>query len=57
MKLLETGPSPRGWSRLQSILECPQKYAYRYEFGEQGYKNCRSLYRECRPHQGYADAP
>ena len=41
MKLLETGPSPRGWSRLQSILECPQKYAYRYEFGEQGYKNCR----------------
>ena len=31
MKLLETGPSPRGWHRLQTMLECPQKYAYTYE--------------------------
>jgi hypothetical protein len=31
MKLLETGPSPRGWHRLQVMLECPQKYAYTYE--------------------------
>jgi len=31
MKLLETGPSPRGWHRIQTMLECPQKYAYTYE--------------------------
>lgn len=30
MKLLETGPSPRGWHRLQLMLECPQKWAYEY---------------------------
>ena len=30
MKLLSTGPSPRGWSRLQLMLECPQKWSYRY---------------------------
>ena len=29
-KLMETGPSPRGWHRLQNMLECPQKYSYRY---------------------------
>ena len=31
MKLLETGPSPRGWHRLQTMLQCPQKYAFTYE--------------------------
>ena len=30
MKLLQTGPSPRGWHRLQLMLECPQKWSYRY---------------------------
>ena len=29
--LLETGPSPRGWSRLQTAQQCMQKYAYKYE--------------------------
>ena len=29
-KLLETGPSPRGWHRLQTVLECPQKFAFKY---------------------------
>jgi len=32
-KILDTGPSPRGWHRLQSMLECPQKYAWQYELG------------------------
>jgi hypothetical protein len=31
--LLETGPSPRGWHRLQNMLECPQKWSYRYNLG------------------------
>ena len=31
MKLLNTGPSPRGWHRLQLMLECPQKWAFRYK--------------------------
>jgi hypothetical protein len=30
-KLLCTGPSPRGWHRLQLALECTQKYAFHYE--------------------------
>ncbi len=31
MQLLSTGPSPRGWHRLQLMLECPQKWAYKYK--------------------------
>ena len=29
--LLFTGPSSRGWHRIQTFLECPQRYAYEYE--------------------------
>jgi hypothetical protein len=29
--LVFTGPSPRGWHRIQTFLECPQRYAYEYE--------------------------
>ncbi len=29
--LLYTGPSSRGWHRLQLFLECPQRYAWTYE--------------------------
>jgi hypothetical protein len=29
-RLLITGPSPRGWHRLQQVLECPSKYAWGY---------------------------
>lgn len=29
-KLLDTGPSPKGWHRLQTMLECAQKFAYAY---------------------------
>lgn len=32
--LVFTGPSPRGWHRIQQFLECPQRYAYTYEGGE-----------------------
>jgi hypothetical protein len=28
--LLDPGPSRRGWHRLQTFLECPQKYAWEY---------------------------
>lgn len=30
-KIIFTGPSPRGWHRLQLAAECLQKYAWRYE--------------------------
>ena len=30
MQLLDAGASPRGWSRLSTVLQCPQKYAYKY---------------------------
>ena len=29
-QIIYTGPSPRGWHRLQQALECLQKYAYNY---------------------------
>jgi len=29
-RILVTGPSPRGWHRLQQVLECPAKYAWGY---------------------------
>ena len=31
--LIFTGPSPRGWHRLQLFLECPQRYAWNYVAG------------------------
>ncbi len=31
--LVFTGPSPRGWHRLQLFLECPQRYAWNYVAG------------------------
>lgn len=32
-KIIYTGPSPRGWHRLQLAAECLQKYAWRYKAG------------------------
>ena len=32
--LLDAGPSPRGWHRLQLFLECPQRFAFRHRDGE-----------------------
>lgn len=29
-QLLNAGPSPRGWSRLGTMLQCPQRYAWTY---------------------------
>lgn len=37
--LVFTGPSPRGWHRLQQFLECPQRYAWTYETGTHGKKD------------------
>ncbi len=34
--LIFTGPSPRGWHRLQLFLECPQRYAWNYVAGLKG---------------------
>jgi len=34
--LIFTGPSPRGWHRLQLFLECPQRYAWNYLAGLKG---------------------
>ena len=34
--LIFTGPSPRGWHRLQLFLECPQRYAWNYIGGLKG---------------------
>jgi hypothetical protein len=36
-RILYTGPSPRGWHRLQTVLECPQKFAWEYRWGKEGY--------------------
>ena len=36
-RILFTGPSPRGWHRLQTVLECPQKFAWEYRWGREGY--------------------
>jgi hypothetical protein len=33
--LLNAGASPRGWSRLSTILRCPQQYAYTYILSEE----------------------
>ena len=30
-KIIYTGPSPRGWHRLQQAAECLQKFAWQYE--------------------------
>jgi len=35
-KIIYTGPSPRGWHRLQLATECLQKYAWKYEAGNGG---------------------
>ena len=35
MKLLDAGASPRGWSRLSTVLQCPQKFAYTYLLSEE----------------------
>jgi len=34
-KIIYTGPSPRGWHRLQQAAECLQKYAWKYEAPEE----------------------
>ena len=34
--LIYTGPSPRGWHRLQLFLECPQRFAWNYLAGLKG---------------------
>jgi hypothetical protein len=36
-RILFTGPSPRGWHRLQTVLECAQKFAWEYRWGKEGY--------------------
>ena len=36
-RILFTGPSPRGWHRLQTVLECPQKFAWEYRWEKDGY--------------------
>ena len=39
MILLNTGPSARGWHRLESFLRCPQLYAWGYGRGEAAKKH------------------
>lgn len=34
--LIDTGPSPRGWSRLESFLRCPQLFAWKNRAGSRG---------------------
>lgn len=38
---MNTGPSPRGWHRLQLMLECPQKWAFKFK-SPQGTTNTTS---------------
>ena len=53
-KLLDTGPSPRGWHRLQVMLQCPQKWGYHYELGLGGKKDSPPLIRGSLIHLGLA---
>jgi hypothetical protein len=34
--LIDPGPSPRGWHRLETFLQCPQRYAFKYVAGATG---------------------
>ena len=36
-RLLLTSASPRGWHRIQTMLECPQKFAWSYRYGREGF--------------------
>ena len=42
-RILFTGPSPRGWHRLQTALECPQKFAWEYRYGKVGFDDPRRI--------------
>jgi len=53
-KLLDTGPSPRGWHRLQLMLECPQKWGFHYELGYGGKHESPPLIRGSLIHLGLA---
>jgi len=53
-KLLDTGPSPRGWHRLQLMLECPQKWGFHYEMGLGGQSESPPLLRGSLIHLGLA---
>jgi len=57
--LLNAGASPRGWSRLSTVLQCPQKYAYTYllseeEGGGKGGGNSPALIKGSLIHTGLA---
>ena len=57
--LLDAGPSPKGWSRLATILQCPQKYAYTYllpedQGGGKGAGNSPALIKGSLVHTGLA---
>lgn len=53
-KLMETGPSPRGWHRLQNMLECPQKYSYRYNLDMEASIPAAALMKGSLTHLGLA---
>ena len=53
-KLLNTGPSLSGWHRLQNVLECPQKYSYRYNLGIEASIPAVALMRGSLAHLGLA---
>jgi hypothetical protein len=42
-RILFTGASPRGWHRLQTVLECPQKFAWEYRYGKEGFDDPRRI--------------
>jgi hypothetical protein len=53
--LVFTGPSPRGWHRLQLFLECPQRYAWNYVAGIKGInENAPPLVKGSLVHLGLA---
>lgn len=58
-ELINAGPSPRGWSRLGAMLQCPQKYAYTFilpedQGGGKGAKNSPALIKGSLLHTGLA---
>jgi hypothetical protein len=53
-ELLFTGPSERGWSRLGTFLQCPQKYAWAYKLDKRSKDHSQALIRGSLMHVALA---
>lgn len=54
LRVLNAGPSERGWHRLESVLRCPQLFAYRHLLFPEGGSKRAALVRGSLGHVGLA---